>query len=135
MITPIEKFKLLSTFKENSAFFEAVFAKHQFLIKNENGFLIYLYENFTETGRPVLKDVYAINKNVSNPFEPNKLPAEMKRQPMINALILPKTISNNRCTIWAGHKVAPMMGHGTKEIWEFARGKWQCTNSRMTWHS
>jgi hypothetical protein len=98
-----------------------------------------LQRNLPQRSRPLITDSFLITSNEgSNSISINdliELPVEMKRHNAMNGLILPKTIQGPYAKVWTGFKPAPMVGHGTVEIWEKVSAKWKCISKEITWVS
>jgi len=62
-------------------------------------------------------------------------PMEFKRSPIVIGFVLPIHISDNFCTLYTGLKLGPLMGHGTKEKWNFDGVKWKKIDLWITWNS
>ena len=97
-----------------------------------------LNRNLPKTPTPVVTHKYYVskksNKSVDQILTEN-VPAELKRPPIMNGYVFPLEVYKKKCVVWTGHKPAPLMGSGTRQLWELKDNKWQCMDSSSTWVS
>ena len=97
-----------------------------------------LNRNLPKTPTPVVTHKYYVSKKSNksvDQFLTENVPAELKRAPIMNGYVFPLEVYKKKCVVWTGHKPAPLMGRGFRELWELKDNKWQCVDSSRTWVS
>ena len=97
-----------------------------------------LNRNLPKTPTPVVTHKYYISKKTNKSVDQiltENVPAELKRPPIMNGYVFPLEVYKKKCVVWTGHKPAPLMGSGTRQLWELKDNKWQCMDSSRTWVS
>ena len=97
-----------------------------------------LNRNLPKTPTPVVTHKYYVSKKSNksvDQFLTENVPAELKRPPIMNGYVFPLEVYKKKCVVWTGHKPAPLMGRGFRELWELKDNKWQCVDSSRTWVS
>ena len=97
-----------------------------------------LNRNLPKTPTPVVTHKYYVSKKSNKSVDQiltEIVPAELKRAPIMNGYVFPLEVYKKKCVVWTGHKPAPLMGSGTRELWELKDNKWQCVDSSRTWVS
>jgi len=97
-----------------------------------------LNRNLPKIPTPIITHKYFItgsSESSSNNFFTLDIPSELKRAPIMNGFIFPLEIHNEQCVIWNGHKPAPKMGGGSRQLWKLSDDKWECVTSNSTWIS
>lgn len=97
-----------------------------------------LNRNLPKTPTPVVIHKCYVSKKSNksvDQFLTENVPVELKRAPIMNGYIFPLEVYKKKCVVWTGHKPAPLMGSGTRQLWELKDKKWQCVDSSRTWVS
>ena len=97
-----------------------------------------LNRNLPKTPTPVVIHKCYVSKNSNksvDQFLTENVPAELNRPPIMNGYVFPLEVYKKKCVVWTGHKPAPLMGRGFRELWELKDNKWQCVDSSRTWVS
>ena len=97
-----------------------------------------LNRNLPKTPTPVVIHKCYVSKKSNksvDQFLTENVPAELKRPPIMNGYVFPLEVYKKKCVVWTGHKPAPLMGRGFRELWELKDNKWQCVDSSRTWVS
>ena len=97
-----------------------------------------LNRNLPKTPTPVVTHKYYVSKKSNKSVDQiltEYVPDELKRPPIMNGYVFPLEVYKKKCVVWTGHKPAPLMGSGTRELWELKDNKWQCVDSSRTWVS
>ena len=97
-----------------------------------------LNRNLPKTSKPIITHKFFISgssESSSNNFFTLDIPSELKRAPIMNGFIFPLEIHKEQCVIWNGHKPAPKMGGGSRELWKLIDDNWECVTSNSTWIS
>ena len=97
-----------------------------------------LNRNLPKTPTPVVTHKYYVSKKSNKSVDQiltEIVPAELKRAPIMNGYVFPLEVYKKKCVVWIGHKPAPLMGRGFRELWELKDNKWQCVDSSRTWVS
>jgi len=97
-----------------------------------------LNRNLPKTPTPVVIHKCYVSKKSNksvDQFLTENVPVELKRAPIMNGYIFPLEVYKKKCVVWTGHKPAPLMGRGFRELWELKDNKWQCVDSSRTWVS
>ncbi|MDB4590665.1 hypothetical protein OAH77_03100 [Flavobacteriaceae bacterium] len=97
-----------------------------------------LNRNLPKTPTPVVTHKYYVSKKSNKSVDQiltEIVPAELKRAPIMNGYVFPLEVYKKKCVVWIGHKPAPLMGSGTRQLWELKDNKWQCVDSSRTWVS
>ena len=97
-----------------------------------------LNRNLPKTPTPVVTHKYNVSKKSNKSVDQiltEYVPDELKRPPIMNGYVFPLEVYKKKGVVWTGHKPAPLMGSGTRELWELKDNKWQCVDSSRTWVS
>ena len=97
-----------------------------------------LSRNLPKIPKPIIKYKFYItgsSESLSNNLFTLDLPSELKRPPIMNGFIFPLEIYNDQCLIWTGHKPAPRIGGGSRQLWKLIDDNWECVTSNSTWIS
>jgi len=97
-----------------------------------------LNRNLPKTPTPVVIHKCYVSKKSNksvDQFLTENVPAELNRPPIMNGYVFPLEVYKKKCVVWTGHKPAPLMGRGFRELWELKDNKWQCVDSSRTWVS
>lgn len=97
-----------------------------------------LSRNLPKTPKPIITHKFIVSGSSDtsiNNFFTLDIPSELKRAPIMNGFIFPLEIHKEQCVIWNGHKPAPRMGGGSRELWKLIDDNWECVTSNSTWIS